>query len=162
MRRASTREIIRAAATFAAGLSLTLLLVWGIVGAVRAQRRQKLPPVEGIALCYAEMCDLGEQLGAARHPRDTPTEYARVLSAAIQSRAARWPWSTQQLLPVQAETASDTTRLSQAYQRASYFPQSVSPQERARIDQLWQRLQRQLRRLALTSRASSGQDQAAR
>lgn len=155
MRQSGRNDVTRAAA-LAAGVTATLLLLaWMIARAVRAHRHRRLPPVLGIAVCYAEMCRLGQELGARRQPQDTPAEYARVLSAVLHTRVARWPWSTPELMSQQAEAAHDTIRLSQAYQRASYFPQSISAQERARIDQLWQSLQRRMRWLAMTSRAPS-------
>jgi len=128
-----------------------LLLAAAASRAVRAHRRRRLSPVQGIALCYVEMVDLGARLGTARNPQDTPAEYARALATALQSRVARWPWTDQDLMPRTIEAAHDTTRLSQVYQRASYYPQSVTGQERADVDRLWRDLQRQLRRLGYTS-----------
>jgi transglutaminase-like putative cysteine protease len=157
VQRTSKNDLALAAGVSAAGVTAILLLTSLIGRALRARGRRRLPPVEGVALCYAEMSLLGERLGAARRPRDTPAEYASVLSAAIQARVARWPWTTQKIMPQQALAAHDSARLSQAYQRASYYPQSISPQERARVDQLWQRLRKQLRRLAVASRAPTQQ-----
>jgi hypothetical protein len=152
VRQVSVDQILLGIAVVGGGLAIVALLVLLSVRLVRAYRRSKLSPVQGVALCYAEMLVWGEQLGAARRPQDTPAEYAHTLAATIQARAARWPWSAQKLVPEQDEAAHDADTLSQAYQRASYHPQSVTHQERARIDRLWERLQRQMRRLTIASR----------
>jgi transglutaminase-like putative cysteine protease len=146
------RELVLSAVIVLAMGAAVVLLALLILRAVRAWRRRKLPPVQGIALCYAEMALLGERLGAARRPQDTPAEYARVLGAAVEGRMARWPWTSEDLIPLQIEAAHDAATLSEAYQRASYHPQSVTLQQRLRTDRLWKRLQRRLRHLAFASR----------
>jgi hypothetical protein len=151
VRPASRQEIAVVTGASAAVVALVLLFAALVARAVRAYRRHRLSPVQGIALCYAEMVDRGARLGADRRPQDTPAEYARLLAAALRSRVARWPWTDQDLMPRQEEVAHDTTRLSQIYQRASYYPQSVTDQERATVDRLWRDLERQLRRLGYTS-----------
>jgi transglutaminase-like putative cysteine protease len=133
------------------GVALLILL---IVQAELARRRSRLEAVQGIALCYEEMSQLGEQLGAARHSHNTPAEYATVLDAAIRGRTARWPWSDQKLAPVLEEAGKGVRALSQMYELASYGKLSMPEAQRGLVDRQWNRLQRQLRRLRLFSTAS--------
>jgi hypothetical protein len=130
---------------------LILLIAWG----ERARRRQKLSPVEGIALCYEEMSRLGEQLGTTRRPHDTPAEYAIILTAALSARQARWPWSARKVVPALEEAERGVRVLSRAYERASYS-MLLNPQaQRSQVDRSWRGLQRQLRWLRVSSRHSA-------
>jgi transglutaminase-like putative cysteine protease len=126
---------------------LALLIVQGEI----ARRRSRLGPVQGIALCYEEMSHLGERLGVARRPHETPAEYAIVLDAAIRARTARWPWSARRLAPVLEQARQGVRTLSRMYELASYGQLSMPEAQRGRVEQLWSRLQRQLRRLRFSS-----------
>jgi hypothetical protein len=135
-------------AVIGGGVALLVLL---IVQAERARRRSRLEAVQGIALCYEEMSHLGDQLGVARRPNDTPAEYAAILDASIRARKARWPWSDRKLEPVQEEVGRGIRTLSQMYELASYGQLSMPQAQRGIADRLWDRLQRQLRQLAIFS-----------
>jgi transglutaminase-like putative cysteine protease len=135
-------------AVIAGGVALLVLL---IVQAEIARRRSKLGAVEGIALCYEEMSHIGEQLGVARQPHDTPAEYADILYAALRTRKARWPWSDQKLEPVLEETGRGVRTLSQMYELASYGQLSMPEAQRGMVERQWDRLQRQMKRLRIVS-----------
>jgi hypothetical protein len=130
------------------GIALLILL---IVQAEIARRRSRLGAVQGIALCYEEMAGMGERLGIARRPHDTPAEYANILNAALQTRKARWPWSARKLAPVLEEAGQGIKTLSRMYELASYGQLSMPEAQRGFADRLWERLQRQLKRLRYSS-----------
>jgi hypothetical protein len=128
-----------------------VLLILLIVQAEMTRRRSRLGAVQGIALCYEEMSRIGEQLGTARRPNDTPAEYAAILDAAIQTRKARWPWSAQKLEPAQKEAGQAVRTLSRMYEWASYGQLSMPEAQRGLVDRQWSDLQRQLKRLRISS-----------
>jgi hypothetical protein len=132
-------------------LLLILLIAW----AERARRRQRLSPVEGIALCYEEMLRMGEHLGTMRRPHDTPAEYATMLTVALAARQARWPWSARRVVPALEEAERGVRALSRAYERASYSTLLNPPAQRSQVDRLWRGLQRQLRWLRYSSQHST-------
>jgi transglutaminase-like putative cysteine protease len=137
-------------AVIGGGVALLILL---IVQGEMARRRSRLSAVQGIALCYEEMSHMGDRLGLARRPSDTPSEYATLLATAVRARKARWPWSPKKLEPVLEEAGQEIRSLSQMYEVASYGQLSMPEAQRGRVDLLWNRLQRQLKRLRFSSTA---------
>ena len=135
-------------AVIGGGVALLVLL---IVQAEIARRRSRLGAVRGIALCYEEMSHLGERLGVARRPHDTPAEYARTLDAAIRARKAHWPWSARKLAPILNEAGRGVKTLCQMYELASYGQLAMPEAQRGLVERQWNRLQRQLKRLRLSS-----------
>ena len=133
------------------------LLILFVIQTAIAWRRSRLGAVQGIALCYEEMTDLGEQLGVPRRPNDTPAEYAVLLTGAVQARKARWPWSAQKLAPVLEETGQEIRTLCQLYELASYGQLSMPEAQRGHVDRLWNSLQQQLKRLRVSSTAKEGE-----
>jgi transglutaminase-like putative cysteine protease len=131
-----------------AGVALLVLL---IVQAEMARRRSKLGAVQGIALCYEEMTQIGELLGAARRAHDTPAEYAVILDSAIRARKVRWPWSARKLEPILQEAGREARTLCRMYELASYGRLSMPETQRGLADRLWNRLQRQLKWLRVSS-----------
>jgi hypothetical protein len=134
----------------AIGAGVVLLIVL-ISWTRRARRRQRLSPVQGIALCYEEMLRMGEQLGTVRRPHDTPAEYATILISALVARQARWPWSARRVVPALEEAERGVRTLSRAYERASYSRLPNPPAQRSQVDRLWRGLQKQLRWLRYSS-----------
>ena len=114
--------------------------------------QSRLLPAQGIALCYEGLTRMGQWLGVARRPHDTPAEYGAILIAAIRARVARWPWSGQRFSPVVEEAEDRVLALSQAYERASYSAHSLDKSYRNQVDHLWHQLRWQLWWLWFASR----------
>jgi hypothetical protein len=128
-----------------------VLLVLLIVQAEIARRRSRLGAVQGIALCYEEMLRIGNRLGVARRPHDTPAEYAVLFGTALQTRKARWPWTTRKLEPILKEAGQGVRTLSRLYEQASYGQLSMPEAQRGLVERQWESLQRQLKRLRFSS-----------
>jgi hypothetical protein len=136
----------------AGGVALFLLV---LVGEYRRWRHSRLSPVEGIALCYEGMTRLGQQLGAARRPWDTPAEYSAILVAAVRARVARWPWRGRRVIPVTREAGARVRAVSSAYERASYDAHSVNKRHQMLAEREWERLRRELRWLRFSSQVGA-------
>jgi len=143
-----SREWITYAVIAGSVVVLALLIVWGQV----RQRRSRLLPAQGIALCYEGLTRMGQWLGVARRPHDTPAEYGAILIAAIRARVAGWPWSGQRFSPVVEEAEDRVLALSQAYGQASYSAHSLDKSYRNQVDHLWHQLRWQLWWLWFASR----------
>jgi transglutaminase-like putative cysteine protease len=128
-----------------------LLLALMIVQGETWRRRSSLSPVEGVALCYQELGQMGEQLGTPRRPYDTPAEYELLLAAALHQRTPRWPWTGKKLAEVVEEAAREVRTISRAYERASYGTPPLHRAYRSHVDRSWRQLRRQLRWLQRTS-----------
>jgi hypothetical protein len=132
------------AVTYLAIAAAVDLLVLLIVQIYRAWWHSRLTSIEAIALCHREMSRLGERLGTARQPHQTPAEYGVSLAQALQEREVRWPWRSRRLDTVTEEASVRVLALSRAYEHASYGPHSLLKAHQIQAEREWERLQPQM------------------
>jgi transglutaminase-like putative cysteine protease len=157
--RRSPRQVARAwwhraghgTAIYLFGAGLTALLVAVAAVGYRIRWRRRLPPVKAVALCYGEMARLGGRLGARRQSSHTAREYAGLLSSALHARVARAPWGERALAAILHEATWRIHTLSEAYARASYGVAPPTDADRARAQDTWRRLRRQMWSLRVLS-----------
>jgi transglutaminase-like putative cysteine protease len=137
--------------TYVAITAAALLVLSLIVQAFRQWRHSRLTSVEAIAECHRDMLRMGERLGVARHPSETPAEYSVRLSAAIRRRAVRWPWRGRRLPLVTREAAGRVQAVCRAYERASYAAHLLVKAHQIQAERQWGQLRRELRWLSIAS-----------
>jgi hypothetical protein len=92
------------------------------------QRWQARTPQERVRRFYLALLDRAAQAGLARHPDQTPYEYAS------------------RLKPHLSEEEDALSTLTQAFVEARYSRRTFEPKEVSLIQRLWQRLREKLRK----------------